>query len=313
MISKDQHGFLSGHSSTTNLLECLKDWTALLENGSCVKVLYYDFKKAFDTVSVPKLLLKLEYLGIGGNLLSCIDSFLSNRSQIVRVGHSFSESKSVISGVPQGSVLGPLLFLLYINDLPNTIDSCSRSKLFADDLKSYNTIDYCIYPKVSNDALSAVVAWSKIWQLSLASSKCGSLFLHGKKSHVDNDVLVIDGSPLFTFDTVKDLGVLIDTDLSFSPHIKSIVSKAKQRIYLMFKSFHSRDVALFVFAYKTYILPILDYNSPIWSPYKLSDIDKLEDVQRFYTKRLKGLWYLSYKQRLVACNLVSLELRRLIL
>ena len=111
--------------------------------------------------------------------------------------------------------------------------------------------------------------------------------------------------------SVSDLGVTIDCNLKFSIHINGIISKAKQRIYLLFKSFFTRNIALMVTAYKTYVLPILEYCSSIWSPSNLGDIDRIEDVQRFFTKRLVGLWHCSYETRLIACSLSSLELRRL--
>jgi hypothetical protein len=135
--------------------------------------------------------------------------------------------------------------------------------------------------------------------------------LKGNSSFVDEHELLINNNPLGVLEIVKDLGVLVDSKLNFSAQIDSIVVKAKQRIFLIFKSFESRDVTLFVFAYKTYILPILDYCSTIWFPNKLEDIDRIEKVQRYFTKRLFGLRLMSYTDRLVACGLPSLELRRL--
>ena len=127
--------------------------------------------------------------------------------------------------------------------------------------------------------------------------------------------LTVENIVLPIFDSVTDLGVVIDCELTFTKHILGIVSKAKakQRIFLIFKSFQSRDVKLLVFAYVTYIRPIVEYCSIIWSPSKLRDIDLLEDIQRYFTKRLHGLWKLTYPERLAVCSLQSLELRRLII
>ena len=112
-------------------------------------------------------------------------------------------------------------------------------------------------------------------------------------------------------DSVRDLGVIVDPCLNFSEHIDMAVSKANQRVYLLLKSFRSRNISLMVFAFKVYVLPLLDYCSPIWSPNKLHDIDRVENVQRSFTKKLLGLHDVSYADRLVTCNLPSLELRRL--
>jgi len=311
LISKDQHGFLANHSTTTNLLECLNDWTSSLDQKHFVKVLYFDYAKAFDVVSIPKLMFKLSKLGIKSQLYSCINSFLTNRTQRVMVGNATSGCLNLISGTPQGSVLGPFLFLLYVNDLPEIFQSDFRAKLFADDLKSYNIFDYRSNSDSVQASLDSLYAWSKSWQLQLAISKCGKILLKGNSNFVDENDLLIGDNPLAVLESIKDLGILVDSKLNFSAQIDSIVSRAKQRMFLIFKSFQSRDVTLFVFAYKTYILPIIEYCSTIWFPYKLEDIDRLEKVQRFFTKRLYGLKNKSYKERLAACALPSLELRRL--
>ena len=311
LISKNQHGFLSLHSTTTNLMECMNDWTSILDSGEVVKVLYIDFMKAFDVVSVPKLLYKLKQIGIKGMLLSCIESFLTSRKQCVRVCSSYSDYLPIVSGVPQGSVLGPFLFLIFINDLTNILDNDLSAKLFADDLKSYQNSGYRRDPNKMQSSLDAIVAWAEQWQLSLSVPKCGSVLLQSKHIFNDTDDLFVNNVSLPVLNSVKDLGVIVDCRLSFEEHISSIVNKAKQRIYLIFKSFTTRNINVLVFAYKTYILPIVDYCSNVWCPSKLGDIDRLEKIQRYFTKRLQGLWDIPYCNRLQICCLPSLEQRRL--
>jgi len=310
IITRAQHGFLAAHSTTTNLLESINDWTKNLDEGSDTDVAYIDFTKAFDSVSVPKLIHKLASFGLCNPLLSCIKSFLEERSQRVIVGKSVSSYAPVVSGVPQGSVLGPILFILYINDVP-CISSEGGTKLFADDVKCYSRSN-----KSENfqAELDKIYGWSLEWQLAFAPSKC--FHLHIRRSNARNSIhdvstYYLGGQTVPSVMETKDLGILVDDQLTFGNHIRGVVGKAKQRIYLLFKCFKSRNVQLLMKAYITYILPIFDYGSPVWSPCKLGDIDLLENVQRNFTKRLQGMHDLPYEVRLVKCGLVSLELRRL--
>ena len=138
MFVKHQHGFRSGHSCVTQLLEVTDDWFEILDRGGNIDCIYLDFRKAFDTVPHKRLLNKLSSYGICGQVKMWIESFLSDRQQSVRIGSSFSSISPVTSGIPQGSVLGPVLFLIFINDLPEVVSSIV--KLFADDTKIYNEI-----------------------------------------------------------------------------------------------------------------------------------------------------------------------------
>ena len=159
--------------------------------------------------------------------------------------------------------MGPFLFLLFINDLPDVFNDTIVSKLFADDLKVYDTV------KVASDndklqvALNRIIEWSNSWQLSLSVSKCGSLLIVGNTKPTENKNLFIGENKLNDHKTSKDLGVLIDSRLCFSEHIDSVVAKANQRIFLLFKAFRNRDLKLMIFAFKVYIIPILKYCSPI--------------------------------------------------
>ena len=157
LITSAQHGFLSKRSTTTNLLACINDWTKLVDTKLSVDVLYIDMAKAFDTVSHKKLLYKLGLLGFGGPLLTWLENFLCDRVQSVRVGSQLSASRPVISGIPQGTVLGPLLFLIYINDLCDMVNN-SEIALYADDAKLYKavkTVNDCL--DMSDDILNQLL------------------------------------------------------------------------------------------------------------------------------------------------------------
>jgi Reverse transcriptase (RNA-dependent DNA polymerase) len=310
LISKEQHGFISRHSTVTNLLDCIHDWTLSIRNKLPTDVVYIDFKRAFDSVVHSKLLAKLSAFGISGNLLSWISSFLTGRTQCVTIENCFSEWVDVTSGVPQGSVLGPLLFILFINDVINICDNGVCASLFADDLKLYSSIDTWSNALSLQQVLCNLEDWSKCWQLEVNISKSHVLHI-GSSCSKYNNIYYYNGTALTEVDCVRDLGVLVDSSCSFDSHINSIVGKAYSRIGIIFKGFRSRDKCVLKQAYITFVRPVLEYASSVWSPYKKKHINALENVQRYFTRRVPALRDLSYLDRLASLNIETLELRRL--
>ena len=310
LITKQQHGFLAKHSTCSQLLECVNDWSFTLNIRNSVDVVYIDFLKAFDSVVHSKLLHKLKAYGIAGNLLQWITNFLCNRFQSVKVGVHTSSFIPVISGVPQGSVLGPLLFLIYINDLVDVIGPNLTAKLFADDVKIYVNVSEIDGVDLLQGGLTAISRWASKWQLKIAISKC--VALHLGRHNLQQDY-AIGGVSLPNVREVRDLGVTVDSKLSFSAHLAQISAKAHQRAGLIARCFKSRDPHLSFRAFVVYVRPLLEYCSPVWSPVYKCDIVKLESVQRRFTKRLMdriGL-SLSYAERLNFLNTETLEVRRL--
>ena len=308
LISKRQHAFIQRHSTITNLLESVHDWNLILRSRQSVDVLYVDFSRAFDSVVHNKLLLKLSNLGIGGALLRWIGSFLSGRKQCVVIENSFSNWVDVVSGVPQGSVLGPILFLTFINDVVEISNYGNTCSLFADDLKIYSAVDTDADRDSLQNALDKLVLWSEKWQMCINTSKTFVLHL-GKKNPLFNYCL--NNSVIRSVDNASDLGVVVDSDLLFDKHVDLVVKRAYCRIGILFKGFVTRDIQVLKQAYVTFIRPILEYASMVWSPYKLKHITAIEKIQRHFTRRIPALRDLTYGERLALIGLESLELRRL--
>jgi ribonucleases P/MRP protein subunit RPP40 len=297
------------------MLECMYDWSRALELGHFCDIIYIDFAKAFDTVCHKKLLIKLEAMGIKGYLLNWIKSYLNDRSQQVIVDNTFSDSIPVISGVPQGSVLGPLLFLVYINDIVSALPDGVKIKLFADDCKIYIIFSYnSNLPSTLSLALDNIFNWIETWQLKLSLEKCAVLHLgHNNprnKYYIGNHLLSVCSN-------YKDLGFIIDDKLNFKNHYDTIITKGYRMSNLILRALHGQNPRTIIWAYCTYVRPILEYGSSIWCPYKKCDIQLIEDVQACVTRRALGYHVAdlnrpSYADRLKYFNLQTLEHRRLI-
>jgi len=217
------------------------------------------------------------------------------------------------SGVPQGSVLGPVLFIVYINDIINIFSHCIPL-LFADDLKLYIRVTKIDDFSILQDNLFALREWSNLWQLSIAYKKC-SIFTLGKivpttefcidPNNSDNS----ENIPVTC--SVTDLGVSFNNNLDFSCHLNTIVKSAHARANLIHRCFISKDADCLSHAFVSYVRPLLEYCSPIWSPSTVTEINLIEAVQKRFTKRLSGLSHLSYFNRLVVLNWTTLEIRRI--
>jgi hypothetical protein len=307
LINSDQFGFMPGRSSTHQLLAMLDKWTEALDYGVPSDVILFDFQKAFESVVHSKLLFKLQYLGFDGLLHQWIKAFTSNRSQRVIVDDSYSASLDIISGVPQGSVLGPLLFVIYLNDLICDPGDADQRK-FADDLK----LSSAILDHLDNDKLSVAVDyvsnWAARWQLPISIAKCRSFHI-GR--HNQLFTYSLNNCALPSTEEVKDLGVWFTSDLKSSLHCEKIVSAAHRRLAIVNRCFTSGNTKIKVWAFKVFVRPLLEYASPVWSPGLLKDVDRIEAVQRRFTKQLLGLRDYSYGNRLKRVGLDSLELRRL--
>jgi len=291
----------------------LDEWTKLLDAGTSIDVVYTDFQKAFDSVPHRRLMSKLEAYGVHGHLLNWIKSFLMGRKQRVVINGQESTWTAVISGVPQGSVLGPILFLIYINDIVDNL-SCT-AYLFADDMKLFKGITKDADMAHLQSDICAVDAWTDHWLLKLNAQKCKVMTVGRRNKHRPTGTyyhLPAGGSnhQLQMVSDEKDLGVVIDSNLQFDNHILGKVKTANRILGLIKRCFKNLDMISFLLLYKALVRSHLEYAQTVWSPHKVKLIEALEGVQRRATKILPGFGNLTYKERLQRLKLPTLVYRR---
>lgn len=314
LISLQQHGFVRGRSCQTNILLCLEQWTMSLDSGKSVDVAYFDYAKAFDKVSHNLLLVKLRAYGIDGKLLAWLEAYLRNRKQRVVVGNGKSTWLDVLSGTTQGTVLGFLLFLIFINDLPSKCSPEDESliKLLADDTKAFQEIDSDISQQAGNQLalqsrVDQIASWAADWKMEINPAK--SKVMHIGRNNPGLQY-TIGGIPIDTVRTEKDIGFWITDDLSTSTHVHKARSKALGEISRIRRNFTFIDKRAFCVLYNQRVRPHLDHGMAACPPNTSAEAKILEAVQSKATALVHGLKHLNSDERRKRLGLMKLEDRR---
>ena len=310
LFNRHQHGFRTGRSCLSQLIEHFQSILQGMEAGMEVEVVYLDFCKAFDKVDHKILLQKLASIGISGDVFRWIGEFILERTHVVVADKIQSKIGEMRSGVPQGSVLGPLLFLIMISDIDGQLDASSASS-FADDTRVTMYLSKNSDTKIMQEELSKIYEWAEDNLMIFNETKFEHLeYTSHLPYEPDRWLLTGDGVKMEKPETVRDLGVMIQNNGSFTNNIEHVVKKAYRQIAWIMRTFKSRDQDCMITLYKATVLPMLEYCSQLWSPVKLGDIRKLENVQRNFTRRIEGMSALTYWDRLRKLNMYSLERRR---
>lgn len=316
LITECQHGFCTGKSTLTNLMEFTDYITNNMMQGGQVDTVFMDLSKAFDKICHSILLRKLVQLQINGRLVKLIQSYLENRTQIVCVYGEKSKPIKPKSSVPQGSILSPLLFALFINDLPELINS--NILLYADDLKIFSKIETFDDLTSMQRDINTIIIWCQANKLQVNISKCNVMsFTHRRDLKFPFYNYNINGRTLDRVKSIRDLGVIFDPKLSFENHIKTITKKAYQMLGFIFRSLnHFRNLDTYKILYFTYVRSNLEYCTPVWNPHYDNKIELVDRVQRRFTRILfRRFRYPSEKHwcmRNFRLGLLSLEERRLV-
>ena len=305
---------LVAQHAVTALLSVTEEWLSALEYGQEVCAVFFDYRKAFDSVPHLPLLKKLENLGFNDHILHWVSGYLASRSQSVVVNGKSSLPAPVISGVPQGSVLGPLLFLIYINDLTEiNLTDGAKITLYAEDVLLFRVINSPEDFAKLQDDIDKVGNWSCTNHLTLNRDKCKYMIVSRRKTvSTPSSPLLLEGHSLEQVEMFKYLGVLLSHDLSWGEHVQSICSKARKILGLLYRrSYNNAPGSALLQLYISLVRPHLDYASAIWSPYLTKDKTELENIQKFACRMATGLWDSSYQDLLELVDLPSLECRRL--
>lgn len=310
IISEEQFGFMSGRSTVQQLIKCNEEWIANKSSGIQTDVVFLDFAKAFDKISHKKLQHVLWQYGIRGRNYYWIKDYLTERKQSVLIEGKFSSEKLVLSSVPQGSVLGPILFNIYISSLIQELRIHAKCAFFADDGKIWLPIKSVQDCHMLQNALQIVSNWSAKWQMNLAAEKC-YLISFGNKVQFQ---YTINGTVLKRTETVRDLGIWTDENFLFRDHIKKITKAANNRANYILRSFSTHSFKYLIKSFTTYVRSMVEYGTELWSPHKIEQIDMVEKVQRCFTKRVYYRCKLPretpYLERCKMANLKTLEFRR---
>jgi hypothetical protein len=312
-LNPKQHGFRASKSTLTNLLEYTDYITKALNESAEVDSIYTDFAKAFDKVRHDILLQKLKSFGLHGNILRWCQSYLRFRTQYVSVNGFRSASFSPSSGVPQGSTLGPLLFLLFINDI-STRFTCNFL-LFADDLKLFLKIDDDVSRTQLQADCDALHDWCTRNHLRLNVSKCKTITF-GRSRNKQSRQYFLNGTQVERVESIGDLGITFDSELRFDLHIRLITNKAHRMLGYIMRMTRSFTMPFTVkVLFFAYVRNKLEYLSTIWSPGYDMYIQQIEAVQRKFTRLLNYRFRFSmeeYPDRLLRYSMISLEQRRVL-
>ena len=308
-LSEWQHGFVKGRSCETQLILTHQQWATALDQGRQVDVVFLDFSKAFDKVNHAVLLQKLCNFGISGSLLQWCESYLSNRRQRVVLDGISSSWSDVSSGVPQGSLLGPLFFVIFISDLSEVVLPGSTIALYADDCECSRIIDTAGDLELFQQDLDSLHRWSVRNFMNFNVKKCKIMKIT-KKIQPLTSSFFLENSELEDVKEFKDLGIITNHHLSWNPHIDHVVSKANRMLGLIKRTCKGLDdPRTLCTLYCSLVRSNLEYCSVVWSPYTKRNTDKLERVQRRATKFILKSDD-PYDIRLKKLNLMSLEKRR---
>jgi hypothetical protein len=277
VLTNRQHGFRKKRSCETQLLEFADELMDYVAGGKQTDILILDFAKAFDRVNHSLLVHKLHYYGVRGALNRWIAAFLSDRRQAVVINGARSDFVSVQFGVPQGSVLGPCLFLVYINDLPDLLTAHAR--LFADDTAVYDVVRSAQDQAHLQHNLDQLAEWEKRWDMSFHPGKCTTLPVTRSRK-VLQPAYQLHGHTLANVTSAKYLGVTLTNDLSWNEHINNMCSKANKTLGFLRRNLKIGSRRIKETAYKAYVRPILEYATTVWDPHTQQNIDRLEAIQR---------------------------------
>ena len=308
-FNEGQHGFRKGRSCLSQLLAHQEALLEAISEGNNVDVIYLDFAKAFDKVDHGLLLHKVRDLGITGNLGKWIHNFLTGRTQKVSVQGHLSNPSNVLSGVPQGSVLGPLLFLIMIGDIDRGLQH-SQVSSFADDTRVKRKIKTEDDVALLQEDLNCLLDWTHANNMKMNSDKF-ELMKYGPLYDIKQDTSYQAHHQTITpTQHTRDLGITMSADGTFTQHIIDTTNTAKKLTGWILRTFTTRDRACMLTLWKALVLPRLEYCCQLWSPHKTGDIIKLEALQRSFTSKIWGIQHMNYWERLRHLNLYSLQRRR---
>ena len=308
-MNPHQHGFRAGRSCLSQLLGHYEKILEVLEHNKNADVVYLDFRAAFDKVDHGILLHKLRQVGISGDLGVWLHAFLTNRVQTVAVDGALSTPRRVISGVPQGTVVGPLLFLIHILDINENVCYSNLSS-FADDTRIMREVSSDEDIQLLQADLQSLYTWADQNNMTYNNTKFEHMSYRADTNETVPVYMANDGSPIETVNHVSDLGVLVDSNGNFTAHIHNVVKRARSQVGMILRTFKTREILPMLTLYKSLVVPLLEYCCQLWDPWRMGEKQLLEAVQRSFTSKISAVKHLDYWERLEALDLYSLERRR---